>query len=153
MTRKSNKTEQVLKLITKDEDILDHLSDRNDRMEDGKRDTKASANDNIQSSRQKETTDNLKDAKERLVNLTEELVLEHIGVMMERMKLCRCLTCTMDVLALTLNSLPQRYITTDLGRQHFQVGIYKKQYEANTRAAIAKACIRVKTSPRHGKTI
>jgi competence protein ComFB len=84
-----------------------------------------------------------------LVNIAEVLAREKLALVMERMKVCTCKTCVNDVLALALNSLPTKYVTTDAGKQYFQLDVYKKQYETDILAALTKACVRVKASPRH----
>lgn len=86
---------------------------------------------------------------DNLVNIAEVLAREKISLVMERMKVCTCQTCVNDVLALALNSLPTKYVTTDAGKQYFQLDIYKKQYETDILAALTKACVRVKAAPRH----
>lgn len=86
---------------------------------------------------------------EDLVNIAEVLAREKLALVMERMKVCTCKTCVNDVLALALNSLPTKYVTTDAGKQYFQLDIYKKQYETDILAALTKACVRVKAAPRH----
>ena len=83
------------------------------------------------------------------VNIAELLAREKLMLVMERMKVCTCKTCKNDVLALALNSLPTKYVTTDAGKQYFQRDVYKKQYETDILAALTKACVRVKASPRH----
>ncbi|QOX63932.1 competence protein ComFB [Anoxybacterium hadale] len=87
----------------------------------------------------------------RLINLAEVLVKEKIGLVMEKMKVCTCQTCVSDITALTLNSLPAKYVTADKGKQSIQLDTYKKQYETDILAALTKACVRVKASPRHMK--
>lgn len=84
-----------------------------------------------------------------LVNIAEVLAREKLALVMERMKVCTCKTCVNDVLALALNSLPTKYVTTDAGKQYFQLDVYKKQYETDILAALTKACVRVKAVPRH----
>ena len=79
-----------------------------------------------------------------LVNIAEILAREKLALVMERMKVCTCRTCVNDVLALALNSLPTKYVTTDAGKQYFQLDVYKKQYETDILAALTKACVRVK---------
>ena len=86
---------------------------------------------------------------DHLINLAEILVNEKIGLVMEKMKVCSCKTCVNDVLALTLNLLPTKYVTIDKSRQPVQLETYKKQYETDILAALTKACVRVKASPRH----
>lgn len=86
---------------------------------------------------------------DNLVNIAEVLAKEKLTLVMSRMKVCSCSTCVNDVLALALNSLPTKYVTTDAGKQYFQLDMYKKQYETDVLAALTKACVRVKASPRH----
>lgn len=90
-------------------------------------------------------------ARPFVINLTEYLVRENALVMMGKLDMCQCDTCYLDVLALTLNSLPNKFITTNAGKQHLQLDIYKKQYETDIVSALARACVRVKSSPRHGE--
>ncbi|MGI6731882.1 MAG: late competence development ComFB family protein [Anaerovoracaceae bacterium] len=84
-----------------------------------------------------------------LVNLAEVLVHEKVEDIMIRMGVCDCSVCKADVLALALNSLPPKYVTTDSGKQYFQLEIYRKQFETDILSALTKACVRVKASPRH----
>ncbi len=86
---------------------------------------------------------------DNLINIADVLAREKVALVMERMKVCTCKTCVNDVLALALNSLPTKYVTTDAGKQYFQLDIYKKQYETDILAALTKACVRVKAAPRH----
>ncbi|MGI6751261.1 MAG: late competence development ComFB family protein [Anaerovoracaceae bacterium] len=87
--------------------------------------------------------------RENLVNLAELLVKEKLTQVMERMGVCNCEKCTNDVLAITLNSIPPKYVTTDSGKQYLQLNLYKDQYETDIIAALTKACTRVKSMPRH----
>ena len=87
----------------------------------------------------------------QLINLAEILVKEKAALVMEKMKVCTCKTCVNNILALTLNSLPAKYVTSDNGKQCLQLDTYKKQYETDILAALTKACVRVKASPRHVK--
>ena len=84
-----------------------------------------------------------------LINLTERLAREKVEEVMEKINVCDCPTCTNDVLALALNSLPNKYVATDKGRLHLLLEIYKKQYETDIIAALTRASVRVKVSPRH----
>ena len=84
-----------------------------------------------------------------LVNIAEILARERIAMVMERMKVCTCGICYNDVLALTLNSLPTKYVATGSGKQYLQRNEYKEKYETDILAALTKACVRVKASPRH----
>ncbi len=174
MARKSNKTEQVMRLITKDggeqnavsKDALPvdvEIDVRPPKKEEHKIETKLKIEiDPEIEVKSKDKQNKVKGAGAadpiiepvdesgiRLVNLTEHLVKEKAKEMMDKLNVCSCPDCTMDVLALALNSLKNNYITTNKGRLHVQLEIYKKQYETDIIAALAKACVRVKVSPRH----
>lgn len=84
-----------------------------------------------------------------LLNISEILVKEKAPDVMEKMRVCTCEACYNDVLALALNMLPTKYVTTDEGKQFLQLEIYKKQYETDVLSALTRACVRVKASPRH----
>jgi competence protein ComFB len=84
-----------------------------------------------------------------LINLSEVLTKELLPSVMERMDVCTCPVCTGNVLALALNTLPTKYVTTDEGKQYTQLEVYKRQNELDVIAALTRACVRVKNSPRH----
>jgi competence protein ComFB len=88
-----------------------------------------------------------------LVNLSEIMTKELMPSVMEKLDVCTCPVCASNVLALTLNSLPTKYVTTDVGKQYMQLETYKKQNELDIMAALTKACMRVKQAPRHHEII
>jgi competence protein ComFB len=182
MARKSNKTEQVLKLLTTEEDSEDCLLEEepskkqepvkksNDIIPEKKKapETEVKLKTEAKPEIRRDETGNsgvqaeasASDPQEmnnrftdescgRLVNLAELLTTEMVNEVMVRLRVCTCPLCVNDVLALALNSLPTKYVTTDEGKQYFQLDIYKKQYETDIMAALTKACVRVKASPRH----
>jgi len=178
MAKKSNKTEQVLKLITKEEEGQNpqeeaplpevEISVKPAEKKEHKIETKLKIEiePEFEIKQQKKAdeaseTDPLagyggvmyQDGKVCLVNLTEHLVKESAKEVMKRLNVCDCNSCTLDVLALALNSLPNKFITTDAGKQYLKLETYKKQYETDIIAALARACVRVKASPRHRKQV
>lgn len=63
-------------------------------------------------------------------NVMEEIVPTLIHVMMyspEYQTYCHCDQCLTDIIALTLNSLPPRYVTNDQTRDMI-INLYKKDY-------------------------
>lgn len=160
MAKKSNKTEQVLKLITKDDEKLEDINDSEESpevdikvLEQEKQEHKIEAKLKIEITPEIEViqTPDDRTAHSTLINLTERLVRENCREVMERLNVCSCETCTQDVLALVLNSLKQKYVTTDAGKQRVLLDIYKKQYETDIIAALTRACVRVKAAPKHEK--
>lgn len=189
MAKKSNKTEQVLRLITKDEETRESLSEKElgtdlDFLAEEPKlppsevkisvkpkeeqelkyeaklkieiepeielKAKESEVQKIQAEPIQESDESsLIEQSDHLINIAEVLVKEKIALVMKKMNVCSCTPCMNDVLALALNSLPTKYVTTDAGKQYYQLDIYKKQYETDVLAALTKACVRVKASPRH----
>ncbi len=84
-----------------------------------------------------------------IVNLSELLAAELMPDVMKKLNVCDCPLCKADVMALTLNHLPQKYVTTDAGKQFTQLNMYRKQYETDVLSELTRACVRVKGSPRH----
>lgn len=91
----------------------------------------------------------LLDNHDHLINLAEILTKELLPSVMEKMDACTCPMCTTNILALALNNLQPRYVTSDEGKQYTQLDVYKKQYELDVMAALTKACVKVKSTPRH----
>jgi competence protein ComFB len=89
------------------------------------------------------------DCRNNVVNVTEIIAQAKVAEVIEMMEACTCPKCVYDILAIALNSLPTRYVTTDLGKQFIQLNSYKKQFETDVVAALIKACQIVKDSPRH----
>ena len=89
------------------------------------------------------------DQHNNVVNVAEVIANEKIEEIMKRMSVCCCSRCRADVLALALNSLPTKYVTSDAGKQYIQLNSYKRQFETDVAAALIKACLIVKSSPKH----
>jgi len=178
MAKKSNKTEHVLKLITKEErkeksddvepEAMPLEVEINVRPNEEEKDLKYETKLKIEIEpeikiKSKEITEEnivvklpqnsensaLINDNDNLINLAEVLAKEQLSMVMSRMNVCNCSTCTNDILALALNSLPTKYVTTDAGKQYLQIEMYKKQYETDVLAALTRACVRIKACPRH----
>lgn len=91
------------------------------------------------------------DQHNNVVNVAEVIANEKIEEIMKKMDVCCCSRCKADVLALALNSLPTKYVTSDAGKQYIQLNSYKRQFETDVAAALIKACLIVKASPKHDK--
>lgn len=91
----------------------------------------------------------LEEKRHHVYNVVEIIANETISDVMERMDMCTCVQCTGDVLALALNSLPTKYVTSDAGKQYIQLSAFKKQFETDVEIALMKACMTVKAAPNH----
>ncbi len=83
-----------------------------------------------------------------LINIAEYAITNKLDEIIERMNVCRCGLCRQDVAAVALNLMPVQYVSTEELR-----GDALEQYLAENgkevTAALVKACIKVKTKPRH----
>ena len=87
--------------------------------------------------------------KESVFNLTKALAEEMISSVMKKLDLEETKENREDVLALALNYLPSKYVTTDEGRQYAKlVEVYRIQYESDVLTALTKASMKVKKKPR-----
>ena len=84
-----------------------------------------------------------------LANVMEEVVLMEAPKVMNSFDMCLCEKCVFDVVALSLNLLPARYVVTERGTLLAKVIAYKDQYRVDVYAGLAQACNTVRKSPRH----
>lgn len=86
-----------------------------------------------------------------LVNKMEEAVKQATDQMLADKKddLCCCPRCRLDILALALNSLPPKYVVTNIGNAVTNVVLDSSQWRANVTMAVCSAIETVKSRPRH----
>ena len=82
-------------------------------------------------------------------NYMEEVVLNSIEGILDDINMCKCQLCVMDIAALALNDLPSKYIATEKGELYSKVNSLRNPFEVDVIAAITKAAVLVKRSPRH----
>jgi competence protein ComFB len=91
-------------------------------------------------------------SRERPLNLPRLLAEELLPSVMTRIGVDPTEENMEDILALTLNSVPTRYVTTEQGKQYAQlIEVYRLQYETDITAALTKAAIKVMQKPREKK--
>lgn len=83
---------------------------------------------------------------EDIVNITELIVLSHLDDAIERMSVCTCEKCRMDIAAYALNHLTAQYI---LSEELDEETLCRRSKVATAVNALYRAAIRVKTFPRH----
>lgn len=81
-----------------------------------------------------------------LINIMENLVLDKVDSAIARFNCCQCDKCKKDIIALTLNSLPPKYMVFSEDKM---VDVIAKQTSSDVTAALVKAIIQVKNNPRH----
>jgi len=62
---------------------------------------------------------------------------------------CRCSRCHLDVVALALNSLPPRYVVTEIGEVFTNVNLASAQWRADVMTAVLQSMEIVRKKPRH----
>ncbi|MGN1350233.1 MAG: late competence development ComFB family protein, partial [Anaerovoracaceae bacterium] len=87
--------------------------------------------------------------KYMFVNVAEEIVRSKVPAMMRDYDMCTCERCTNDVVALTLNRIPPKYVVTMKGKLYARINACLPQYQTDMLAAITAACQTVKNNSRH----
>lgn len=62
---------------------------------------------------------------------------------------CQCGQCKLDITAITLNSLPPKYIVTEKGLLYSRVANMNLQFDTDVIAALTRAINHVNHNPRH----
>jgi competence protein ComFB len=86
-----------------------------------------------------------------LVNKMESAVKQALEDIIARgdSNACFCDRCKLDITALTLNSLPPKYVVTEIGNAVTNVDLDSFQGKANVTMAVYKAIGIVGSRPRH----
>jgi len=85
----------------------------------------------------------------QLKNFMEEVVFSMIPGVIEKMPVCKCEKCQMDIAAIALNNLPSKYVVTEQGQLYSKVDTLKTQFEVDVISAITKAAVIVGRNPQH----
>lgn len=83
------------------------------------------------------------------INVMQALVEDKVDKYMERFQMCRCSRCRTDVIALTLTSLPAKYIVVPEHEGVPMLSIYEGRYSPAVTAQLMWACQKVAEHPRH----
>lgn len=86
------------------------------------------------------------------LNVMQALVEDKVDKYMERFHMCQCERCRTDVIALTLTSLPAKYIVVPESEGVPMLTIYESRYSAAVIAQLMSACQKVSEHPRHSGT-
>lgn len=85
-----------------------------------------------------------------LKNYMEEVVLQKIDSVIARYPdCCKCEQCRLDIVALALNNLPPRYVSTHKGDIFVRIQEMEGKNDVDVIQAIAKAIEIVGKNPRH----
>lgn len=82
-------------------------------------------------------------------NYMEEVVLNLIDDVIKDVDVCKCEKCKMDIMAISLNNLPTKYVVTEKGELYSKVNLLRLQVEVDVITEITKAAMMVKQRPKH----
>ncbi|HEX2946447.1 MAG TPA: late competence development ComFB family protein [Clostridia bacterium] len=85
----------------------------------------------------------------QIKNYMEEIVFNQMKDVLTDINMCTCDKCLLDIAAIALNDLPPKYLVTEKGELYSKINTLKQQFEVDVIAAITKAAVLVKRSPRH----
>lgn len=83
------------------------------------------------------------------INVMQAIVEDRVDKYMKKFKMCSCHRCRTDVVALTLTSLPAKYIVIPEHNSVPMLSIYESRYNAAVTAQLIAACQQVSAHPRH----
>jgi len=84
-----------------------------------------------------------------LKNYTEIFVKDYIDKEYPKVDICQCEDCRMDVAAMMLNTLPQRYVVSERGELFEKLNTGKYQIGTDLVIAFTRAVEKIKERPRH----
>jgi len=89
--------------------------------------------------------------KERPCNLVKEIAIDLLPSVIQRLEIEDTAENREDILALALNKLPTKYITSCCGKMYAQmIDNYRVQYETDVLSSLTRAGMTVKNKPRRG---
>lgn len=87
------------------------------------------------------------------VNVMEQLLMkQNLDSVLKKYGVCTCKRCSTDVRALTLTSLPSKYVV--IGQNSFSpvLNFYENKYAIEMQIALSKACSKVRQTPHHKRS-
>jgi competence protein ComFB len=79
----------------------------------------------------------------------EFLVVQKLEDVWETLDCCKCDKCRNDIIALTLNQLPAKYVVTKEGELYARLAELSNEEEREILIALAKSAKLVKAHPKH----
>lgn len=87
--------------------------------------------------------------KHILRNLTEDIVISKLDVLIDRLDCCKCDLCRLDVASYTLNRLPSKYVATTQGELLSKISLIDNDFTIRVTTELTKAIQVIKEHPRH----
>jgi competence protein ComFB len=84
-----------------------------------------------------------------MVNIMEGIIKERLDHLLNNFDCCKCPVCREDMLALTLNSVPTKYVTSQKGELFGRTETLNQSMSLNLDITIVKAIQQVHRLPNH----
>jgi competence protein ComFB len=85
-----------------------------------------------------------------VINAMENIVQHYFSEFEQNQHLkCNCSHCRNDIIAITLNRLPTKYVSTEIGQVYMKTLLFDKQMESDVIREITNAAMLVQDKPRH----
>ncbi len=84
-----------------------------------------------------------------LINIMETIVRSKLDEILKTKDVCKCQTCYLDMVAMSLNSLKPKYVNTLKGELLVKINALERQNAIDIEVAILKAIDTVKKQPNH----
>lgn len=84
-----------------------------------------------------------------LINMMESFVAARLDELLRDYDCCKCESCREDMMAIALNDLPPRYVSTPKGQLFTRAGALLQQNAVDIEVALLKAIAMVGAKPRH----
>ncbi len=86
----------------------------------------------------------------KVLNAMESVVYDKLELILEKEEAgCRCEQCMSDVICLTLNKIPPKYVASDAGVLLTKVSVVTHQDEIDILNKIVESLVIVRKNPRH----
>ena len=87
----------------------------------------------------------------QIKNYMEVCVQDSMKAVLKQINACQCEKCYADIMAISLNSLPAKYIVTEKGQLYSKIETLRQQFDVDIISAVTKAVVIVSRSPRHSE--
>ncbi|MCL2398937.1 MAG: late competence development ComFB family protein [Defluviitaleaceae bacterium] len=82
-------------------------------------------------------------------NYMEDCVVKMLPAVLEKMDICKCERCQMDIAAYALNYLPPKYVVARTGRLYAKLDSMYAQFNVDVATAVTNGAKMVSKNPRH----
>jgi len=91
----------------------------------------------------------MSEGQEKPINVVKEIALDLLPGVLRKLDVDDTAANREDILALALNRLPQKYVTTSYGKLYAEmINNFRVQYETDVLTSLTKAAIIVRERPR-----